>query len=101
MSNELKEFYRAYKEWLDSGAPNYQPFERHVGLCSNITKFCEKKDLDVSVYMDIYREMIRQFRQAGLSGGFPFGVLEYHREHSNGTQHLNTARIKWVEEHAK
>lgn len=101
MSNELKEFYRAYKSWLDAGATNHQPFKRDSGLCANINVFCKSSILYLDVELSIFKEMTRQFRQAGLSSDFPFGMLQYCGESRSETQHLNPRRVKWVEEHAK
>lgn len=40
MSKELGQFYVAYLEWIDSGAPseNEHNFLRVVGLCRNLTR---------------------------------------------------------------
>lgn len=97
MSNELKEFYRAYKAWLDAGAPDGKPFTRSCGLCTNLFEFCLGLDIDEC---DVSNEMCNQFATARLPESYPFGIDNYHTDRLNETQHLNLARIKWVEEHA-
>lgn len=98
MSKLLKEFYVAYWNWLNCGAPDEEPFQRHIGLCTNLEWWCTNNNHPNE---DLVPELIKQFRSAGLSMGYPFGVLEYKKDMKNETQHLNPLRIKWVEEHCK
>ena len=98
MSDNLKEFYRAYKAWLDAGAPDSNPFCRDVGLCANMGLWClDKESIDEA---RLYDEMCRQFHLACRSTAYPFGENEYRIGRLSDSQHLNPARIKWVEEHA-
>lgn len=99
MSNDLKEFYRAYKSWLDKGAPDYKPFGRSVGLCANLSLWClGNESIDET---ELSHEMYRQFYIACKSTAYPFGENEYEIGRLHDSQHLNPARIKWVEEHCK
>lgn len=102
MSNELKEFYRAYKAWLDAGAPDSY-FSKHSGLCSNLINWfmaCKFGHSRKDMY-NLDKEMSKQFTDAGLHRGYPFGERDYYRDYKRDTQHLNPLRIKWVEEHCK
>lgn len=98
MRKTLKGFYKAYHAWIIAGAPDGKPFNRMYGLCSNLGDWC---DWDGT----LIRQMKNQFADAGLHLTYPFdGVsldTEYLHEASRKTMHLNPARIKWVEEHAK
>ena len=93
-SPELTQFYRDYAAWLDVGAPDLKPFMRHKGLCANSASYPDS----------MYREMIQQFLDAGLSDSQPFNDAnnpdnDYWAESGRGTCHLNPARIQWVRDH--
>lgn len=94
MSKTLKEFYSAYATWLDFGAPNFKPFSRAAGLCTNLFVFTKNRDA--------YAEMESQFNDAGLDSNYPFGGEEDYMDRSAARQqHLNPKRIEWVKEHAE
>lgn len=101
MSEELKAFYIAYRDWLDAGAPNYEPFARHDGLCSNIGRLYKvEKPGDTTLRRRLRDELSAQFRAARLDSTFPFGERSYHMRHDKDSQHLHKPRVKWVREHA-
>ena len=91
-SPELMEFYKAYAEWLDKGAPEHEPFQRGYGLCGNLA-FNWKP-----VWYELIQKMVRQFKEAGLHGEFPFDAdgREYMINKVDQKQHLNPRRIAWV-----
>ena len=94
MSKTLKEFYCAYVEWLDAGAPSFRPFSRSSGLCTNLFSFTKSDDAA--------SEMKSQFIDAGLDPNYPFGGEYLYNLHQQGrNQHLNPARIEWVKAHAE
>jgi len=101
MSNDLKEFYRAYKAWIDDGADlNHYLFKRRFGLCSNLLNFYHHGDRA----NEALREMYSQFEDAGLSVDYPFDGCEskyFAAGLIKESHHANPARVKWVEEHAK
>lgn len=37
MFNKLAEFYEAYSDWIDAGAPEGKPFSRNCGICVSLT----------------------------------------------------------------
>lgn len=96
-SKELSYFYRAYKEWLDDGSPDGQPFWRDVGLCDN-TKVLE---VGFELMSKLYTEMNLQFYNEKLDTLFPFGENNFEVRYENNTQYLDPLRIKWVEDHLK
>jgi hypothetical protein len=94
-SKELTQFYRDYAKWLDDGAPQYQPFSRHRGLCSNSVRYEAEMD-------KLYFEMKAQFIAANLPDTFPFDEgngLKYFDTVDQATCYLNRARIQWVKDH--
>lgn len=102
MSPELKAFYRAYRDWLDAGAPEFEPFARFDGLCCNISRLYRlEKPGDMELRKRLRDELGAQFRAAGLSDTFPFGERSYYLRHDKDSQHLHKPRVKWVREHAE
>lgn len=94
MSKTLKEFYCAYAAWFDVGAPNFKPFSRAAGLCTNLSVFTKSDDAA--------SEMKSQFVDAGLDPNYPFGGEDdYMGRSAARQQHLNLARIEWVKAHAE
>lgn len=94
-SQELHNFYLAYKKWLDDGAPEGKPFSRTFGLCYSIIQYSRKDHLG-SILTD---EITKQFIDARLQNKYPFGKMVYEQEHEYRTMHLNKKRIKWVNDH--
>lgn len=93
-SKELTAFYRAYKQWLDDGAPDKDPFHRCCGLCVSVEDF-------ITEPFTVEEELHYQFKDAGLNPDYPFGEWNYEYRSSNWEQHLDPLRIKWVEDHLK
>lgn len=97
MSETLKAFYQAYLEWVESGAPDGLPFERHAGLCYNLRHcFIYPTGLNEAL-----REMEGQFIEAGLDESFPFGRDNFYKRLYGDSQHKDRKRIAWVRKHAK
>ena len=92
MSDELKAFYKAYCEWIDSGAPQRNPFCRSAGLCLSLDYFSDGDS-------DLAEEMYEQFISHGLNGDYPFDKDSFsYRNDAN--KHLNKDRLLWVRKHA-
>ena len=98
MFNQLSDFYKAYSDWIDAGAPEGEPFSRRVGLCASMClhlkwKGCNPREREVALFL-----MKSQFIKAGLSRDYPFNNAEnsYYEEGINGTMHTNSDRIAWV-----
>lgn len=92
----LREFYQAYADWVDAGAPDGNPFRREWGLCTNLYFFGYCDD-------DLLYEMSKQFEAAGLDPELPFNKDwdDYAREYKEDGSHLNAVRIQWVKDHLK
>lgn len=98
MFNKLAEFYEAYSDWIDAGAPESEPFSRRVGLCASLClylkgKGCNPREREVALFL-----MKSQFTKAGLSRNYPFNNADnsYYVEGIDGKIHANKNRIAWV-----
>lgn len=94
----VEDFVFAYKEWLDNGAPEGQPFMRGDDLEQNMYHVAKDALGDVPVLMEA-REAIRAlYQQFGLDKFFPFNndVLTWLDEVVNDKYHTNKEMLKWV-----
>lgn len=98
MFNQLAEFYEAYSDWIDAGAPESEPFSRRVGLCGSLcshlaSKGCRFPERDMALQL-----MKSQFIKAGLSRDYPFNNADnpYCLESIDAAIHTNKNRIAWV-----
>jgi len=97
MSALLREFLAAWLEWVESGAPESDVFERFVGLCSNLRWYMRNEgasgfddESEVASLRDI-------FKSEGLDEDYPFGGPDvYYEEAYDDTSHLNEQRLAWV-----
>ena len=99
----LRQFYKAYVEWLDLGAPDQIIFRRYFGLCSNLNNWATNNKIYGQDAIDLSREMQSQFRVAGGSVDYPFNRGDadlYTREVDFELAHENEQRNKWVRDHA-
>ena len=98
MFNQLAEFYEAYSDWIDAGAPEGDPFGRRVGLCASLClylkgKCCNPREREVALFL-----MKSQFTKAGLSRDYPFNNADnsYYLESIDGAIHTNKNRVAWI-----
>lgn len=100
MFNELTDFYKAYSDWIDSGAPEGEPFSRRSGLCVALCSYLASKGCKFQVRDMALQLMKSQFIKAGLSRDYPFNNAynSYYVESINGAIHTNKNRIAWVKE---
>ena len=100
-SKALRKFLIDWQKWVSEGAidtGHRHSFTPHSGLCTNLHIWCAR-----SVFRDYTKlsyELSELFVKDGLSDMFPFNNhaagIQYIKEHSNGTMHLNEARKSWV-----
>lgn len=102
----LKDFYKAYADWLRAGAPeiNDNRFTRYNGLCSNLTRWCECNQVNNWDTFCMRNKMKSQFIRDGLNERIPFnnralGMMGYTQESASSLCHLNEQRRKWVFDH--
>lgn len=98
MFNQLAEFYEAYSDWIDAGAPECEPFSRRSGLCGSLCSYLASNGCNLTVRYMALQLMKSQFIKAGLSRDYPFNNAEnsYYVECVSGTIHTNKNRIAWV-----
>lgn len=93
----LLNFYKAYNQWLSSGAPEDKPFSRKRGLCWNLVYgYAEEGS-------NLLEEMIDQFEKAGLNTEYPFDLdMDMYTSSSKvAIIHKNPKRVKWVKDKLK
>ena len=103
-SEELTEFYYAYAEWIDKGAPKSNLFSCQDGLCAAIFYYY---DGDFGLYQPVRSEMRQQFYRAKLDTNYPFNhegcsltaKRAFDSEMRDQACHLNPKRTKWVRDH--
>lgn len=102
-SELLTEFYLAYADWLDAGAPDEKPFYRSGGLCWMLSHYLSCHGIPRKERGQLANELEDQFEAAGLNHLFPFNDGEdgFSNEEETDTMHLNSRRIKWVRDHAQ
>lgn len=120
-SKQLTEFYNAYNDWLEAGAPErvrvvkFLPwitkaatFTRYNGLCINLSRWAKSIiKADNITTTALVREQEALFHDAGLSRYYPFDALDYANLSNTsynlrsriGTVHECPKRIAWVKAH--
>lgn len=98
MFNKLADFYKAYSDWIDAGAPESEPFSRRVGLCGSLCLYLTSKGCRFPVRDMTLQLMKSQFIKAELSRDYLFNNADnsYCLESINGAIHTNKNRIAWV-----
>ena len=79
----VAEVAEAYCDWLDRGAPDYQPFLRASGLCGNAF-VCGGYGASDAVERAVRDE---------FGNAFPFGAADFFARRDANTQHEDPARI--------
>ncbi|EGI5777923.1 hypothetical protein UA63_004850 [Salmonella enterica subsp. enterica serovar 4,5:i:-] len=72
MFNKLADFYKAYSDWVDYGAPEGEPFSSSIGLCGSLCLYITSKGCVCPVRDMALQLMKSQFIKAGLSRDYPF-----------------------------
>ncbi|MDI9686588.1 hypothetical protein [Burkholderia cenocepacia] len=93
MSKLMREFLSAYLEWVEAGAPQSDPFERELGLCSNADRYP-----GVVAIGELDHELGQLFARSGLNEVYPFGEARYWEDFAAEAQHLNEQRLAWIRE---
>lgn len=91
-------FLKAYKTWVDAGAPKHEYFLIEHGLCSNLSKFIRfHHTTDEDVVWEITDTLTTLFRMDGLSSLIPFNRPDKGQPiYSKEVHHENPWRMKWV-----
>ena len=96
--DKLADFYKAYSDWIDDGAPEGKPFSRNCGICVSLTLHLKDIGLTPKEREQARKLMRSQFIKAGLNGDYQFNnrELPYLTESAKGMIHTNKNRIAWV-----
>jgi hypothetical protein len=98
-SVKLTAFYRAYLEWVESGAGPHDIFDGAIGLCHSSWLFAGGMDNHENA-KDLEEELNKQFKDAGLSVAYPFNSgKDWLYEKEGAYKHRNPKRIRWVRDH--
>jgi hypothetical protein len=95
----VEDFIYAYKDWLDAGAPQDQPFSRSDDLEQNL-RMEMNKVMKGNPFVEECCTTLRNFyKSTGLNDPyFPFNSnsLEWMDEVINDKYHLNKRMITWI-----
>ena len=95
------EFLKAYRAWLDAGAPNRQPFLRRAGLCPNLHFFTFDNGIDLQT---AEKRLTARLNRCFGNSYYPFtdgSPLGYLREMQAESAYLNPKRIAFVDAEIK
>lgn len=96
-----KEFCTEMQAWLDAGTPEDGGFNKDVGLCMNLVKWCKRRDIKPSKMVAFQDHL---FEEAELETVVPFSennsLREYYKESNLGLVYKNEARLNWIRTHA-
>lgn len=105
-SKLLSSFYDAMYQWIAEDCPtntestDKPPFTIAVGLCTNLTNFCNFLNLEFKMCDLLHYEMRTQFKDAGLNAMYPFNEsIRAYMPESDEDRYTNPARIAWIIEH--
>lgn len=88
-------FLKAYKAWVEEGAPKHEIFNKEHGLCTNLIRSIYAEDEDTAWL--ITDELSTMFRMDGLSALIPFNHPERGQPaYSKEVHHENPWRMQWV-----
>lgn len=91
ISDELKQFFVAIQQWIDSGCPIYDTFVRSVGLCNNFEKFGQGQMTELKDLLEL------EFGD----GGYPFGgPTIYCKEQAYYKMYQNPERLAFIRKYA-
>ena len=93
----LVQFYKSLLGWLDNPSEKYI-FTHTVGLCTNLSLYCEMLGLNYSQEQEAKRQLEAQFEEAGLSSMLPFNDAT-HRYALESNKYTNPKRLDWIKRH--
>lgn len=100
MNNQqiILNFLKAYKAWVEEGAPKHETFYKKHGLCTNLSSYVRSIYTgDEDAAWLITDELSTMFRMDGLSALIPFNHPERGQPaYSKEVHHENPWRMQWV-----
>lgn len=94
------DFLKAYRAWLDDGAPQNEPFNRRTGLCHNLKRYVVAHTRDGGFDWTPITELHNRLKCVFGDANFPFneGNQAVYDEEANYIGcHLNPDRIAFVD----
>lgn len=82
----LLAYLKDWLAWVERGAPNREPYWRHVGLCCNSLFF----------HGDAANRAMKKRFKRFTSPTHPFGYENYEARMETNTQHECPKRLRWV-----
>lgn len=102
MSDELKEFLKAWLEWAesqDSTSKDHPIFSQRAGLCSNFNFWLEVHDQTLLDSSERFLNLL--FKEEGLDDQHPFGGPELYIDECIMLEvHKNPKRRAWARKHS-
>lgn len=98
ISKELCEFLKAWRNWVDLGAPHMDPFSITAGLCAGVVIYWHVVPGRASL---IKRELYILLQKDFGCCHYPFGKDNYESRARLCTQHKDPARLAWVDKKIK
>lgn len=91
-------FLKAYKAWVEEGAPKHEYFVAYVALCSNLNRYVSNTlSIDEDIIWGISDELTTLFKMDGLSALVPFNHPDRGQpSYKDEVHHENPWRMQWV-----
>lgn len=99
MNSLLNDFYHAWWDWVEAGAPeeNEFGFDSCLGLCSSVERYSRVENWTPSEWHEARLDMQRQFDYYDLDPIFPFNKdsYDYEMETDKTKNNLRTSFV-WM-----
>lgn len=80
---------QSWNDWRLRGAPDREPYWRNYGLCTAVGVYFRLNGWTFGGGCNLCAALFKY--------PYPFGRVNYHERRALNTQHLDPARIAWVE----
>lgn len=91
MPSLLEGYLADWLAWVENGAPQFEPYSRGYGLCSNTDYYSEAESGNALI-----DALGAAFDEDDLDRDYPFGRKAYDNASDNDTMHLDEDRLAWV-----
>ena len=83
---------QSYMDWVDNGAPDYSPYSRGTGLCSNLYA-----ETDFETYEYFKHRLTVWAKLNGTEATYPFSDWpDYLDRTQDRSQHTLQPRLDWI-----
>lgn len=107
VSIKLALFLEEYLVWAKKIAPRQSKYDNLFvfvtteGLCGNLLRWCNSKDIPYSKHHKLGKELHKLFLKEELCRMYPFGHRNYWRQSDKGSLHEDPIRISFCEKYSK